>query len=120
MSKAYSYEITDLRDIEPGAKLGLVGIILPVVGGINIKAINRRGLAIDAEAYPNDDDLPIEAYPNEGRMLLHMPEGTIIMERLTLANWRKNVKPFYGDNGQVFSRDSEVNEYYLDFVKRVE
>ena len=116
MNTNISYEIVDLRKIEAFEKMGPVAILTRIPGGMAITSSNNRGLSIDLRDVP-DEEYPIEDHEAEGRLVVHTADGTIVMERLGLANWRRGVLPFVNKPDAVFSRDNEVNEYYYRRIK---
>jgi hypothetical protein len=119
MKTDISYEVIDLRDVDQTHKMLSVAMVQPMPGGLSILALNRRGLFLDLESIP-DDEAPIEDHEDQGRLIVHTEEGTIVLEALGLDNWRKNVLPFFGDDGQVFSRDKEVNDHYYQRLREME
>lgn len=114
MKTNVSYLVTDLRDIDVTLKMAPVAYIAQVPGGVGVMALNARGYTLNLENADDDDGSEILLEDNEetGRVIIHAEEGSIVLDVLDLDNWRKNVRPVYGDGGQVFSRDSEVNAYY--------
>jgi hypothetical protein len=113
-----SYEVTDMRDIAPHLKLLYAANIYRYGPVLELRSLNNAGLVVDLTDEDEDDPM-FEDRPDERKVIFHTPEGIIVLEELNLANWRRSVLPFVGDDGQVFSRDHEVNEYFHNRIHTV-
>lgn len=106
-----AYEVIDSRKTK--AKLGMVGIIKHEAGGLVVFSNNRRFVRVDL--VENDDGLEFQ----DDLIILHTPDGTVILERLRIANYRSNVAPYYGE-WRDFDDDEACARYFHDALLEID
>ena len=86
-----AYEVIDSRDTK--FKLGVMAVLQYIPGGIKVVGSGRRHIDVDLEA--NDDGL--EDDHQNGMVVIHTDDGTVVLDALTVARYRSNVAPRYGE-----------------------
>ena len=113
-----AYEIVDLRQGEV-QQLGSVAVLTQVLGGILIETNARVGLRVDLT---DDDDKHsvLSDREEEGIIEFELPEGTLHLVRLGLANYNRSVYPTLHGNPGKFATDAEVNAHFYQAVRGLE
>lgn len=107
MKKDRAYEVVDMRQ-NPNYKLGVVGIIEHVPGGLEINT-DRKGIFVDLSKDENDEILEIDN--DTETVTFHLDEGLIVMTVLNQDNYIKRVAPFVDWVPEDFS-DEGLNKYF--------
>ena len=114
MKTDISYEVSDFREgIEP--RLGPVGALKNVQGGITISTNNGVGLFVDLELEEPDGGI-FEDRDEDGVIVLNMPEGHIVCTRLGLGNYRSHVYPYLAGDPGPFATDAAVNRHFFRYL----
>jgi hypothetical protein len=85
-------------------------VIQRAIGGITLLFGNNWGKYIPLP----DDEQILEEDNNFNQVTIHLPEGDIVLVKLTLENYKK-VSPFFAQP-KVFRTDEEVNRYYYKMI----
>lgn len=102
-----SYEIIDGRELPADQKLGLIGILNTIPGGVTIMT-NRdhEGLT-----FPIVHERDFEDLHEQDMCVLHTKQGDITLQKLTLTNF-EDVIPFLEGDPPDFKDDDALNSYF--------
>lgn len=100
------YEIVDLRDVP--VKLPPIGIFKTKEGGLALDCTGGKGWQWDD--MPDEDGL-LEDDEATGQVVIHTPQGRLILERLTLSNYPA-VRKHYGPDLPSFTSSNELTTYF--------
>lgn len=106
-----AYEVIDNRNVSD--PLGGVGIIKPARDSMQIFLLGGQGFTWPIP----DDDNAFEDHESEGTVVLHCPEGLIVLERLTLSNFQ-HLEPFFDEDLPEFETDDDVNRFFYQNLTR--
>lgn len=116
MNTSWAYEIVDMRGLDNEAqRLGPMGVVDYIPGGLAVKACNRRALVVDLANEPDDSNV-VQDQEEQGRLVFNTETGPVVLTKLTLRLYREKVAPFV-PSSQLFSGDDDCNEYWVGYLK---
>lgn len=107
-----AYEVSDLRTSEK-SKLGPVGIVVTIPGGLWIETNNRRGYFLDVAGA---DEGQLVDRNDDGILEFNTGDGLILLTRLRLSNYKQRVYPYIQGNPGPFDSDDSVNQFFFEVV----